>query len=141
MVGYGPGAEAPNPPSQSGTGIIEKLTVEELTAGADSILVGEVTDSACYEEGEGSIYTLVTVSLEQTIKGETKEAVSVRVPGGELNGQTLWVEDAPSFQMGERAAVFLEEREGIFVIRCQRDDWHDFCSRQLSCGVSFSPIN
>jgi hypothetical protein len=95
---------------------VEKLTVEELTARADAILVGEVTDGSCYQEDEGNIYTQVTLSVEQTIKGETKEAVSVRVPGGELNGQTLWVEDAPSFQAGERAVVFLEEREGILTV-------------------------
>jgi hypothetical protein len=116
MVGCGPGAEAPNPPSQSGAGIVEKLTVEELASRADSILVGEVTDIACYEEGEGNIYTLVTLRVEQTIKGETEEVVNVRVPGGELNGQAMWVEDAPSFQMGEGVVVFLEEREGIFTV-------------------------
>jgi len=33
-----------------------------------------------------------------------------------LNGQTLWVEDAPSFQLGERAVLFLEESEGIFSV-------------------------
>lgn len=116
MVGCGPEAEAPNPPSQSGAGIVEKLTVEELTDRADSILIGRVTDIACYHEGEGNIYTQVTLSVEQTIKGEVKETVNVRVPGGELNGQTLWVEDAPSFQMGERVVVFLEEREGTFTV-------------------------
>ena len=28
----------------------------------------------------------------------------------------LWVEDVPSFQLGERAVVFLEESEGIFNV-------------------------
>lgn len=116
MVGCGPGAEAPNPPSQSSSGIVEKLTVQQLASRADSILVGKVTDIACYEEGEGNIYNQVTLSVEQTIKGETKQAVNVRVPGGELNGQTLWVEDTPSFQTGERVVVFLEEREDIFTV-------------------------
>jgi hypothetical protein len=116
MVGCNPGAEAPNPPSQSGAGIVEKLTIEDLTARADSILVGEVSDIACYQEGEGNIYTLVTLSVEQTIKGETKEVVNVRVLGGELNGQTLWVEDAPGFQNGETAVVFLKEHEDIFTV-------------------------
>jgi hypothetical protein len=96
--------------------LVEKLTIEELTARANSILVGEVTDIACYREGEGNIYTRVTLSVEQTIKGETKEVVNLRVPGGELNGQAMWVEDAPSFQLGERAVVFLDKGEGIFTV-------------------------
>jgi hypothetical protein len=116
MAGCSTGVEAPSSPSQSSVGIVEKLTVEELTARADSILVGEVTDIVCHQESEGNIYTQVTLAVEQTIKGQKKEAVNLSVPGGELNGQTLWVEDAPSFQRGERVVVFLEEREGIFTV-------------------------
>ena len=110
------GCGQPTPPSQSGGGLVEKLTLDELTAKADAILVGEVTDIASYQEGEGNIYTLITFSVEQTIKGESEGEVSIRIPGGEVNGQTLWVEDTPSFQLGERAVLFLEEGEGIFSV-------------------------
>ena len=116
MAGCSPGPQAPSLPRQSAAGIVEKLTVEQLAARADSILVGKVTNIACYQEDKGNIYTLVTLSMEQTIKGETKEAVNVRIPGGELNRQAMWVEDAPSFQLGERVVIFLEEREGIFNV-------------------------
>ena len=95
---------------------MEKLTIEELTARADSILIGEVTDITCYQEDEGNIYTLVTLAVEQTIKGETGEEVVIRVAGGKVNGQVLWVEDAPSFQLGERVVVFLEEDDGGFGV-------------------------
>ena len=46
---------APKPPSQGGQGLVEKLSLEELTARAGSIVVGEVTDIACYEEGKGNL--------------------------------------------------------------------------------------
>jgi len=104
--------EVPEKPFQGGQGLVEKLTLDELAAKADSILVGQVTDIACYQESEGNIYTLVTLSAEQHIKGETQQEVVIRIPGGELNGHMLWVEDVPSFQLGERAVVFLEKREG-----------------------------
>ena len=106
--------------SQSAGGLIEELTLDELAARSDAILVGEVTDIASYQEGEGNIYTLVTLSVEQAIKGESEGEEVIRVPGGELGGQTLWVEDAPSFEPGERAVVFLEEIEGAFGV-C---GWH-----------------
>ena len=106
--------------SQSAGGLIEELTLDELAARADSILVGEVVDITSYQEGEGNIYTLVTLSVEQAIKGESEGEEVIRVPGGELGGQTLWVEDAPSFEPGERAVVFLEEIEGAFGV-C---GWH-----------------
>ena len=108
--------ETPEPPSQVGQGLVEKLTLDELTAKAGSILIGEVTNIACYKEAEGNIYTLVTFSVEQTIKGEIEDEVVIRTPGGELNGQTLWVEDVPTFQLRERAVVFLEESEGVFSV-------------------------
>ena len=108
------GCGQPTPPPQSSSGLVEKLTLDELAAKSDSILIGEITDIACYQEA--NIYTLVTLSLEQTIKGENEGEEFIRVPGGELNGQTLWVEDAPSFQLGERAVLFLEEGEGIFSV-------------------------
>ena len=59
------GVEAPMPTSQSSSGLVEKLTIEELTARAESILVGKVTDIACYREGKGNIYTQVSLSVEQ----------------------------------------------------------------------------
>lgn len=96
-------------PPPSGQGLMEKLTLEELTARADSIMVGEVTDIACYEENKGNIYTLITLSVGQTVKGESEEEVVIKVPGGEVGENRLIVEDSPSFQLGERAVVFLKE--------------------------------
>ena len=97
------------PVSQSSEGLIEKLTLEQLTTRAVSILVGQVTSIVSHEEGSGNIYTVVTLTVEQVIKGENAQKVSVRVAGGEVNGQQLWVEDAPRFAQGERVLVFLED--------------------------------
>ncbi len=111
-----PAAPAP-PVSQSGEGIVEKLTLDELALRADSILVGEVTDITVYEEGSGNIYTIVTLSVEQSIKGETEVEAQMRVPGGEVDGRVLFVEDAPSFQLGERTVVFLSRGgDGLTVV-------------------------
>ena len=98
----------------SALALVEQLTLDELAAKADSILVGEVTGITCYQEGEGNIYTLVTLSVEQAIKGATQGDVVVKLSGGEVDGLGLWVEDVPSFQLGERAVVFLEDMEDAF---------------------------
>ena len=116
VAGCGTSPGAPNAPSQSGEGLVEKLTLDELALRADSVLVGEVTDIACYEEGKGNIYTLVTLSIDQRIKGETEGEANIRVPGGEVNGRALGVEGAPSFQLGERTVVFLNKGEGVFTV-------------------------
>ena len=94
-----------------------KITLEQLAAQADSILVGEVTDVTYYQEGEGNIYTQVTLSAEQTIEGETGMEVVMRVPGGKVDGLEMMVTGTPSFQLGERGVVFLDkEAEGIFTV-------------------------
>lgn len=116
MVGCALSPGAPNAPSQSSQGLVEKLTLDDLALRADSILVGEVTDITVNKEGEGNIYTMVTLSVEQPIKGETEGEVVIRVLGGEVDGQALWVEDTPSFQSGERAVVFLNKGGASFAV-------------------------
>ena len=116
MAGCGRSPQTPGPPPQGGGGLVGKLTLEQLAARADSILVGKVVNIACYQEDKGNIYTRATLSVEQTIKGETEGEVVITILGGEVNGLTQWVSDTPSFQLGERAVVFLDKDEGIFTV-------------------------
>ena len=119
MVGCGGGPEVPTTqttPAQSSSGIVVQLTEEELTAQAELILVGHVSDVSCYEEGEGTIYTEVTISVEQKLKGEAGGEVVIRVAGGKVGEQVVWVEDAPSFDVGERVVVFLEEYDSALHV-------------------------
>lgn len=104
------------PPSQSVGGIVEKLTLDDLAARANLIILGDVGDVAYQKEANGSIYTLITFSVEQILKGETTNKVVVKVPGGELDGQIQVVEDAPTFQLGDRVVFFLENGDGIFQV-------------------------
>ncbi len=95
---------------------MEQLTLDELAIRADSILVGEVTDITAYQEENGNIYTLATISVEQTVKGQTRDKATLRTLGGELDGQVMWVEGTPGFQPGERVVVFLKKGGGAFTI-------------------------
>ena len=100
------------PVSQSSEGLVEKLTIEQLTNKAAYIVVGQVTSIVSHEEGKGNIYTIVTLSVEQVVKGKSEPTVAVVVPGGQVNGQQLWVEDAPRFAQGERVLLFLQNAGG-----------------------------
>jgi hypothetical protein len=95
---------------------VGKLTPQWLAAAADSILVGRVTDISFRQPGVGNIYTLVTLSVEQHIKGDAEGEVVIKMPGGKAGGLTMMVTDYPSFKKGERAVVFLAKREGIFTV-------------------------
>jgi hypothetical protein len=111
-----PGGTLNLPPSKSVSGLVEKLTLDDLAARADLVLLGKAVDVTGHEEASGNVYTLVTFSVEQFFKGETANQVVVSVPGGKLDGQIQVVEDAPSFQLGERVVVFLEKGDGIFRV-------------------------
>ncbi len=120
-VGCSPGTPAPATPtsaplSQSSGMLVEKLTLDDLAARANSVVLGEAVDVACHKDTNGNIYTLVTFSVEQIFKGETANQVVVSVPGGKLDGEMMEVEDAPNFLLGERAVVFLEKGDGIFRV-------------------------
>ncbi|MFC1995016.1 hypothetical protein ACFLVK_01255 [Chloroflexota bacterium] len=97
----------PESVSQSSQPLMERLTVDELAARADRIVVGEVTDMDYDRDGNGNIITLVSLSVTEVVKGTNIEEVVIAVPGGQLNDVKMSVEDTPEFQLGERVVVFL----------------------------------
>lgn len=104
------------PPSQSTSGLVEKLTLDDLAARSNLVVLGEVVDIVYQKDANGSIYTLATLSVRQTLKGETIKEVVVSSPGGKLDGEIMRVGDAPNFQLGESAIVFLEKGYGIYRV-------------------------
>lgn len=90
-----------------------KLTLEELVARADWIVIGKVTEKKSqWNADRTSIYTLVTLAVEQWLKGQSgNNKMVIKVPGGEVGGITQQVEDAASFHTGEKALVFLSRND------------------------------
>jgi len=99
------------PPSGGGSGAVEKLTLEELTARADFIVLGTVTNlTSQWTADHKSIYTLVALSVEELIKGDLGNGeIVIMVPGGTAEGVTQTMEDAASFRVSERVVVFLRQ--------------------------------
>jgi hypothetical protein len=96
-----------------------ELTEAELVAQANLIVVGVVREKKSqWDANHKNIYTLVTVSVEELIKGQSSNnSIIVNVPGGEVAGIAQWVEDTPSFQVGDRALFFLKQRsDSTFTI-------------------------
>jgi len=88
-----------------------KGNLKELTDAADSVLVGTVTDRSSYwNDAHTQIYTSVAFSIQDRLKGATGlDSVTITVPGGEAEGMGEWVSEAPSFDQGEQAVVFLKK--------------------------------
>jgi hypothetical protein len=61
----------------------EALSVQELTSQADLIVIGRAVDSRSQWTGDGrNLYTLVTIEVEETLKGTPVDTIVVAVPGG-----------------------------------------------------------
>jgi hypothetical protein len=93
--------------TENGYALVVKMSLEELSREASSIVVGEVIDAQSQWE-DGNIYTYVTVSVERYVKGVGNREVTIKVLGGTVGDITQWVSDVPVFQIGERAILFLK---------------------------------
>ena len=88
---------------------------DQLLAGADAIVVTEVTDRASRWERRGPrnvIVTDVTVRVSDVLKGRADVRRQLRILGGTIGETTQVVPGAPLFLVGDRDVLFLSERGG-----------------------------
>ena len=75
--------------------------------GSDNIIVGDVLSKESYWKG-GNIFTNVTVSANQHIKGKFDNQFTVQIPGGTIGNIYAEVSDVPSFEVNESVLLFLK---------------------------------
>lgn len=81
---------------------------EDLVSKADGILIGTVDDIRAGRGADQDIYTFVTLTQLEVVKGSySQNAFTLRILGGELNDEGLHIEGAPQFDLHERVMVFL----------------------------------
>jgi hypothetical protein len=86
-------------------------TFDELVNKAEVILQGSVTNTQSMWIGEGAqrhIVTYVTFKVEDALKGDPGQTYTIRMFGGEVNGQGMAIADAPKFNVGDREIIFVE---------------------------------
>ena len=84
---------------------------DELVARADTILQGTVTDVKPQWTGEGAqrhIVSYVTFKVEEALKGQPGANYTIRMFGGEIDGEGMAIADAPQFNVGDKEIVFIE---------------------------------
>src|SRR5688500_16297975 len=81
-----------------------KLSLSSLAKSRDLVGIGRVLDLRSFF-ADGQIWPLATVVLEESIKGEKKSSVRLRLPGGQqkINGRTrvTRVEGTPVLNLNE----------------------------------------
>ena len=84
------------------------METPDLTRAVDTIVLGRVEALQSVITARGRIFTQVSVSPEELLKGgPAAGTITVRVPGGEVGGQRRVIHGAPSFQVGEEVLLFL----------------------------------
>jgi hypothetical protein len=80
----------------------------ELSRDAVAIARGRVADvRSQWTEDRGTVETIVTLEVEDYLKGSLGAMVRFRVPGGELGRYRTIVVGAPDFAVDQRVVVFL----------------------------------
>lgn len=91
--------------------IVRALTVEKMTATADVIVEGQVTDqSSSWNQEKTRIYTVTTVRVAVAHKGPVKvdESIRIRQIGGTVDGLTQSIAGNAELAKGEEVLVFLD---------------------------------
>jgi hypothetical protein len=79
-----------------------------LVRDAGAIAVGRVVAlEARWNDGRHGIETLVTVEVEQYLKGDLGSSVTVRTPGGQIGPYLSVMPGAPQFHEGDLVVLFL----------------------------------
>ena len=89
-----------------------KLSTEQITDAADSIVKGTVGDVWAEFDAKGVCWTRARVDVERTLKGSPGDQVVVSQVGGVCDGFAARVESTARFSVGEEAYFFLEELNG-----------------------------
>jgi hypothetical protein len=86
-----------------------KMSVEDLTRQADTIVVGTVTQQqSAWDARHTAIHTDVTVAVERVLAGKPGDTVTLRVAGGVVGRMGMHTSNDAAFQNGERVLVFLD---------------------------------
>jgi hypothetical protein len=84
-----------------------RLSLDQLAAGSDA--VARVNFASAESRWEsGSIWTVTTVKVVETMKGNLPEEILLRLPGGRVGHLTAKVDGTPKFNPGDDAVVFLK---------------------------------
>lgn len=102
------------PPLQATT--LARLSLDELAAASDAVARVRCAGTESRWE-RGSIWTVTTFDVMETLKGNLPAKIEVRLPGGRVGHLTATVDGTPRFVPGVEVILFLEKsRAGGFTV-------------------------
>jgi hypothetical protein len=88
--------------------LIVPAEFRQVVAESTLIVRGRVTDVRAVDIRDVGVETVVTVAVENVLKGQSERFVYLRVPGGEIGRYRYVMVGAPVFRTGQRAMLFLK---------------------------------
>ncbi len=86
---------------------LARLSHDQLAAGSDAVARVRFARAESRWEN-GSIWTVTTFDVVETLKGQLPAEIEVRLPGGRVGHLTATVDGTPKFNPGNEAIVFLQ---------------------------------
>jgi hypothetical protein len=86
---------------------LARLSLDQLAAGSDAVARVRCAGAESRWE-DGSIWTVATFEVVETMKGNLPRELAIRLPGGRVGHLISTVEGTPKFHTGDDAVVFLE---------------------------------
>jgi hypothetical protein len=94
--------------STAGATTLVKMDFSDLARDADYVVVGTVTGvQGEWGPGFNFIHTNVTLAVERSFLGHAPDTVVLRTPGGVIGAEGQVAHGAATFEVGERALVFV----------------------------------
>ena len=95
---------------------LARLSLDQLAAGSEAVArVRCETATARWENG--SIWTVTTARVLETLKGNLPPEIAIRLPGGRVGHLSANVDGVPGFRPGDEAFLFLQPaRAGGFTV-------------------------
>jgi len=132
-------AAVPRHPQAS---VIAPMSVDDLVASADEIVVGRVLSvSAAWNASHTRIASTVEVEVQERWKGTTapKQRLSIVQPGGTVGEIEMTVHGLAAFTSGETALLFLQGRARYRVVGMAQGkkslQWDAMSRRWLAAGL------
>jgi len=100
------------------------LGVEDMTQISSDVVLGKVTRVISqYSADRSQIFTYVTVSADQRLKGDGGASETFVLWGGRVGDDEMYVVDSPRFAVGEQVVVFLGQLASRVPLTQPTDRW------------------
>lgn len=110
------GALGAVPPASA---VLPETSLERMVEASDAIVLGEVTDARAAMLGR-EVVTLFTVEVDETLKGEPRDAMTLMLPGGMVPRAPVPIArvaaDVPRLAVGDGGMWFLTEAPGAMAL-------------------------